>query len=403
MKWTKKGHELDYIGKNFTDKKKIYIYGAGQNGKTLFHKLQFLDCVEGFIDADADRQKQGYMGKPVYSLKELADKTKDYLIIISPGLDPASQITYKLISAGYQEGVDFFYMDIFINIYLPIYAMYAHNKLVIRMYPQSITERCTLRCLECNQSTPFIKEPVHFSKEDFKADLDLFFQYVDYIYQADFVGGEPFTHPELYEMMEYAAQHYRDRMGSMHLMTNGTVLPSDEVLQLAAQYDIMMDITDYSIMIPEIEEKVQSFIEKLKRFHVQYVINGNKYWKDYAIGRAKLEFKNEEDKIEHFDNCATPCRYMRNGKLYYCTSDARAQRAGIVSEDSQSYLDFTQMTKEKRMEILEFEYGFLENGYLNTCTKCYGAWTISKKNIPIGLQYRGKEALTLEQRMKMRD
>ena len=30
MKWKNKGHELDYIGKSFADKKKIYIYGAGQ-------------------------------------------------------------------------------------------------------------------------------------------------------------------------------------------------------------------------------------------------------------------------------------------------------------------------------------------------------------------------------------
>ncbi len=403
MKWENKGHELDYIGKTFADKKKIYIYGAGQEGRNLFYKLKFLDCVEGFIDANADKQRTGYLEKPVFSVEALCNKDKDYLIIVAAGPEIASRITYKLISNGYKEGEDFYYAGIFINTYLPIYAMYAHDKLVMRLYPQSMTERCTLRCLNCNQSTPYIKNPQHFSKEAFKADLDLFFRYVDYIYQADFVGGEPFTHPDLYDLMEYAAVHYRDKMGAMHIITNGTIQPSDEILQLALKYNIAMIITDYSITVPEVEGKVRAFIEKLEKYHVRYILNGDKYWKDYAIGRAKLEFSGEDDKIRHFDNCASPCRYMKDGKLYYCTSDALGQRAGLVPKDEQSYVDFKQLTREKRMEVLEFEYGYLEKGYLDTCTKCYGSWTFNTKNIPKGIQYKGTGTLTLEKRVEIND
>lgn len=403
MKWKNKGHELDYIGKTFVDKKKIYIYGAGQEGKKLFYKLKFLDCVVGFIDASGDKQRTGYMERPVYALEALPQKDKDYLIIVAARSEIASRMIYKLINAGFKEGKDFFYEVFFSNIYLPIYAMYAHDKLVVQHYPQSMTERCTLRCLECNQCTPYISNPTHFSKEEFKADLDLFFKYVDYVDQANFVGGEPFTHPDLYELMEYAAYHYRDRMGTLKIVTNGTILPSEEMIQLALKYDITMYITDYSITVPEVEDKVSRFIDKIRKHQVKYIKDHAKHWKNYAIGRAKLNFSGEDDKIKHFDKCATPCRYMRDGKLYYCTSDALAQRAGLVPKDGQSFIDFMQLTYEKRMEVLEFEYGYLEKGYLDTCTKCYGSWTINTKNIPKGIQYKGKGTLTLEKRIEIDD
>ena len=114
MKWKNKGHELDYIGKSFADKKKIYIYGAGQEGRNLFYKLKFLDCVEGFIDANADKQRMGYLEKPVFAVEELSGKNKDYLIIVAAGPEIASRITYKLISNGDTRGGGIFITQMFL-------------------------------------------------------------------------------------------------------------------------------------------------------------------------------------------------------------------------------------------------------------------------------------------------
>lgn len=48
MKWNNKGHEFDEIGQRFKVNKRVWIYGAGENGRDLFERLKFADCVEGF-------------------------------------------------------------------------------------------------------------------------------------------------------------------------------------------------------------------------------------------------------------------------------------------------------------------------------------------------------------------
>lgn len=41
MKWTNKGHELDFIGERFKTRKQIYIYGTGARGQLCYERLFF--------------------------------------------------------------------------------------------------------------------------------------------------------------------------------------------------------------------------------------------------------------------------------------------------------------------------------------------------------------------------
>ena len=55
MKWKNKGHEYDNINQEFNKQTQIWIYGAGDNGKSLYQRLSFADCVQGFIDNDINK------------------------------------------------------------------------------------------------------------------------------------------------------------------------------------------------------------------------------------------------------------------------------------------------------------------------------------------------------------
>lgn len=392
MKWTNKGHELDFIGKRFKDRKQIYIYGTGPRGKLCYERLAFLNCTIGFIDGNTKKRKIGFMGLPVFGIEQIDALKKEHsLIIIAAGPTSEGMIAKTLLFYGFIPESDFYYMDSFINAYLQIYAMYAHNKLMVNLYPQSVTERCSLKCVHCNHSLPYLKNPVNFKKEEFIADLDLFFSHVDYIYSADFVGGEPFVHPDFYGMMKYAAEHYRSRMFRMLFVTNGTIVPSDEILELMKEYNIQFWFSDYRTNVPQIQHSVEAFLQRVEKSGVTILRNELETWSDYALGNADIKFANEEEKIRYFDYCGTPCRYMRNGRLYYCTSDRMAQRAGLVEEDCDSYLDLKTITPDRRMEILEFDLGFNTKGYLNTCTKCNGPYLFSVTPVPKGVQCTQKQ------------
>ena len=73
MKWINKGHEFDEYKKIFQNEQKIIIFGAGDNGKDLYSKLGFADCVRLFIDNDPAKIQNGYCGKKVVSFQNFAE------------------------------------------------------------------------------------------------------------------------------------------------------------------------------------------------------------------------------------------------------------------------------------------------------------------------------------------
>lgn len=399
MKWTNKGHELDHIGNVFQGRKKVYIYGSMALGQEMYQKLEFLNCVEGFIDGNPQKQEETVLGKPVISIEELDPNQKDFIIIISASAE--AKMTERCLFLGFTLGVDIFYQKVFIEFFLPIYAKYAHDKVVIRLSPQSLSEVCTLCCLHCNHSLPFLADPVHFTFEEFKRDVDLFFKYVDFVYYMDLVGGEPFTNPDFYEIARYTLETYGDRMYGMRFVSNGTILPDEKMLKLMQKYDVMVSYTDYTASVPRIKERTEAFKALLTEHDIFFTADAMTEWKDYGIARAENKFTNEQEKIDWFDNCQTPCRYMRDGKLYFCTSDRMAQRAGITPEDPSSYLDFTTLTTEDRMSVLEFEYGFSDRGYPLLCTKCNRQFSINSKTVSKATQYKDKKPLAMKDMIEM--
>jgi len=76
--------------------------------------------------------------------------------------------------------------------------------------------------------------------------LDIYFKCVDYLLDLDIVGGEPFLFSRLPEFIRYLGENYRHRIGYVGFITNGTIIPKDEVLDLLAQYSIEVSISDYS-------------------------------------------------------------------------------------------------------------------------------------------------------------
>lgn len=67
MKWNNKGYQFEKLGEVFQRKSRIYIYGAGENGKILYDNISFMECIEAFVDNDKEKQKYGYLGKKVIS------------------------------------------------------------------------------------------------------------------------------------------------------------------------------------------------------------------------------------------------------------------------------------------------------------------------------------------------
>jgi organic radical activating enzyme len=280
----------------------------------------------------------------------------------------------------------------------PYYALYDNGTLIMRHLPYSITRRCTLNCDKCNQFKPDIKNNTDDSFETITQDFNTYFKFVDVLDRLVITGGEPFLHKQFLKIIEYIVDNFRERYLSFAIISNGTIVPEDDILLYLAKNDILLSVSDYTSSNHQLLGKQNALIDKLKSFQVPFAVNKSLQWFDYNLGYADNRFGSEKDINHHFDMCGYPCRFLKEKKLYFCTSDYCARQAGVIpsATENGAYYDLTEINNinQTKREIFEFSEGFVnERGYLLSCVKCYGGFTSNNHLIPVGIQ-RGESCET---------
>lgn len=399
MKWKKKGHQFDYLGKKFEKRNRIFIYGSGDIGKWVYRQLKFLDCIDGYIDRDENKQRTGCNGLPVYSPNIiLKNYDERHLIVIAiKDKKTAVKVELSLLLFGYIKNYDFFYFEDFVpdensaldfldNFYLRIYSVYAKNKIWLdstAIYPTTI---CNLRCKYCLNFTPYIKHHCIKTLEECKQEVDIFFKWVDYVRWFQISGGEPQLWSHLYELIEYIGENYRSKIGKrFEFVTNGTIIPSDELFQLMRKYNVNMVLDDYGENYGNYKNRCKEIIDKLKENDISYIYSKPDHWFDLGIFKCN---NRQKDLIEYFSECAVPFNANEYGKLYLCPYANFAIKAEIIKEDANEFYDLnSEITPIKKKQLTEFTLGYSNMGYSKLCERCSG-WdkNLNKSIVPVAEQ-----------------
>lgn len=81
---------------------------------------------------------------------------------------------------------------------------------------------------------------------------------------------------------------------------------------------------------------------------------------DYGFDYYKRECDNEQ-LINVFDACGTPCHEIRENKFYYCVMARSVADNLSVNVGKEDYLDFEKLSGDNwRRELLEFIMGYSE-------------------------------------------
>lgn len=384
MKWTNKGHEIEKTDISFSNgfHKKIYIFGAGKIGRTTGLTLTALGLLGGYIDNDRERQGTDFLDKPIISLEEYLRFEDEPAIVVACAEKHALEIEKQLKQKRLIRGKDYFFDEEFHNKILPIIAALYLDKVYIRLAQITLTERCSLKCKKCAHACYNVDSSVE--------DMDLlavynsadnFFSKVDLVNEFVLIGGEPLLYKHLLQAIEYIGKKYRNQMGVYCITTNGTIVPNEEVLRACQKYQVLFRISNYSKAIPRLKKSHQKLIEALEKYQIEYKLaieDGN--WIDYGFEYLNKEM-DEKKLIETFDKCLTPCREVRENKLYFCVM-ARSVSDNLHLEEGQGdYLDLDKLHGENyKRELMEFNLGYSEKGYLDMCHRCHGMDAI---NYPI--------------------
>lgn len=402
MKWTNKGHEFDKIGEMLLSIKKIYFYGIGGFVQEIWGLLergcQWFDWETYFVDRNEIVREKGFNGNsildPDYFFAHIGDETSEYLVIACPIGKVGDEIKNLVIENGVKEnrvvsGFDFLFT------YIPIYFMYRHNILFFTSQNIVPSSACNLNCRDCLNFNPYIKKPVVYNLEEVKADVDAFFGAVDLIYRFQVTGGEPLLYPHFRDVLEYIDNNYRNKIFRLETVTNGTVIPDDEICSFLGKKGIYVYLDDYTLSLTD-KHKItrELIIEKFKKFNVEFEDNYvDKWFKIFPDSKRELK----ANLGEFFDLCGNPWSTVFEGKITACNYSLYATKAGINKDEETDYYDLRNFNSNDKKKLLEFRLRYNEKGFTTFCDKCAGFSVINENYYYPAIQAERKSNYVVEQ------
>ena len=365
MKWTNKGHEYDEMYKNIEKKKRYYLFGAGDYGHQFLVMFKDEINIVGFIDNSTDKIGTTIEGIQCYAFNDVSLKDDEAIILTMSQIARVKPIE-QLLKSGKVHNINYFLIEEFIS----VYNVYKHDKVYFSSISSTI---CNLNCKHCLNFNPYAKQFYVREWEQLTKDVDLFFSCVDYIMLFHVSGGEPMLYKHTADLIEYIDKNYGHKIGTLRTVTNGTVVPKEEVLDKLSKCNIEITVDDYREAVPRFNNRFDQLIEKLEEYNIKYYINKAESWIDLAPDTTDYSKLPEEELIQHRDSCSQSWEELRDGKIYSCNYAAYATVAGIAGEqDLEETYNLEKFTLEKKKELVEFRFGYTEKGYTNFCKKCRG-------------------------------
>lgn len=380
MKWKNKGHEFDELMERkmriYNTGWGIYLFGAGKVGEMAYKRLkEFPFKIKGFIDNDIVKQGTEYCGIPIISLNQYRQEQECSIIVVTVAKKSEADILQELKAQKFEYDRDYFIWKDFMDRIVPILFLYQYNKLHVSLAQICVTERCSLKCKKCAHGC-YAVTPSHIdlSISEVRHSADSFFSKIDYISVFVLIGGEPLLYKDLEQAVVYIGEHYRKQMGLFEITTNGTIMPSDELLRVCKKYNVLFLISNYSGTIPRLKKKYEMLVSKLKEQGVSYLLGSETdTWMDYGFEYVDRKV-DEEQLIKVFDACATPCKEVRGSRLYSCVMARSVSENLGYNVGENDYLDLDRLEGSNwKKELLEFTLGYSEKGYLDMCNYCHGA------------------------------
>lgn len=362
----------------------VVLYGAGIVGRICMQLFERIDLNIPFV-IDQDKSKQGslWRGAPVISYEEAEGQISKQKIVVMAGHTAYGEITKFLNAQGLTEFRDFCNVGQFMSEW-----MWNARKLnCVFHVDMTITTKCTLNCKHCNLFIPYHSEHIHFSYEEMKRNIDLFFERIDFVTYFGLIGGETFLHPDLEKSIRYLGDHYRNQIGRITVVTNGTVDPDDTLLKAMKKYKIYLSISDYTDVVAY-EDKMERLIKKLKKYEIDYSRNASIIWTDFGFPEHPVK-RTPEQQEKHLSCCRPNWNALHDGNFYYCNVAWCAQQSGhfrLREEDSLKLTEIPSNDKEACRKIVE-----LSRGTSSFCRICGGCGIDNTNYVKSGVQMERKQ------------
>ena len=236
-----------------------------------------------------------------------------------------------------------------------------------------ITPKCNLRCAGCANLMPcYAKTVPHVDVKTVKASIDALLTASKRVTELKLIGGEPFLHPQLSEIVQYAANN--PKIKNIIITTNGSVIPKGENLTSMVRDKVIVNISDY----PMVDSgKLTNALDQHK---IKYEMVEFENWSDY--GDTNKRSLPDHILERSFRECASAeCKTILNGQLFICPRAAHGRELSIIP-DSEN--DFVELLHEEPKQLREKIKRLYSLPYTTACDYCTPVW--ERQEIECGKQ-----------------
>lgn len=394
--------------------RKVYIFGADIAGKVLLKLLVEAGVsVEAYIDNNKNKCGIDIEGVPVLPATDALsyiDKESVFLIASTYIADIIRQLEdlgfyqwcpivqfIKQHESGYYNNLlvgdlrknhsggeftaDF---DIFVleNMINSQQKYLNENLLFIRSVDLIITEKCSLKCVDCSNLMQYYEKPIDISYQELCNDLDDLCEIADEINEVRIIGGDPLMNKDFHKIISYAAN--KNKVNKVVVYTNGTISPSVEKIIAIADPKVFIFITTYG----NLSKKTEPLKALLKKFGIPFNCQPAYGWTDCAS--IEDQRRTEANLSETFKNCcAKHFTTITMGRLFRCPFSANVERLSAIPDIPEDFIEIRGYTKLKDHEKVARKrllWNFLRNkAYIGACNFCKGR-TYGDPEITPGIQ-----------------
>ena len=401
--------------------KKIICFGVGKMLDNFLQKSSLLERVECLIDSDVNKIgkkltiEDKELGVNDITILEKYD-SQNFLILITSGYyaEIIKKIersfatknftiaVYPIINVTYDNSEEFFQkrvLDECVNEYRALLEIRGiepdeiekklaakkkyilgepgNRPLVIPRMMIMPTTKCNFTCKGCSSLLPLFEHPQDVDIEQIRKDFDVFFAAIDECIRIT-VGGEPFLYKNLDEVLRYLLA--QDKVLGILMITNSTITPKNEVVELLKNDKIYIEISDYGHL-----EKMSKLVALFEKENIRFEVLTQQYWTD--MGSTQKRNRTLEELKFSYLNCEQSrlIKGFHDGYFYTCARSARLKALGVYDAKEDSFPFGGYSVSEVRKKIQEMYY---DKELAFSCDYC-DLGTLPNKIIEAGIQEKG--------------
>lgn len=400
MKWENKGHEFEELGLYIRKTDTIYLYGCVAWAKPLIEQTEWAlkqaGCLKDdieivFVDRDTTKQGSKYFGKRVIAPTQFYDEFAKHYGIVVMCISEANNM--EVWNQFEQNGMirRFHAYSVFeFHRYMSLFLYYRNQKIYLHLIDMFVHTNCNINCKNCFiQTYRGVRKKISIS--DLKHNIDLVFAKADFIGIVVFgIGDAFFGAEELEYAIKYITENYSERFMTVELVTNGTIIPKESLLECIKNEKVRIAVDDYRDNVELARKNYEKVIKALQDNNVNFSSLKREYWYESNFGLERTG-ETQEQLCSKYWNCINEAKgfpyigYKDNSnKMYSCVFQTINSYLNLVEEVEDDGID---LAMAEPIEIIEFLLGYTPKGYLTACANCKGMFErVELNHVPVAEQ-----------------